>query len=191
MLQYKAASISIFILLLNVCLSSIKKKSTQLLLKITSNNILPNIWWSRCGHIKAFVAHYATVHILKDIFQSCSASIASAAPLENTRHLTNVALMMGQRRRRWPIIKTTLNQSLVFEALSAMAVTINCYQLLSNRETGQDWSTTRCHSCRQVDRPPDRCGHFKVTGQFITPNRGQSFQRSPERRGPWEKLKHW
>ena len=32
----------------------------------------------------------------------------------NTRRWTNVVLMLGQRRRRWPNIKTTLAQGLVF-----------------------------------------------------------------------------
>ena len=36
----------------------------------------------------------------------------------NTRRLSKVGLMLGQRRRRWPSIKPTLDQRLVFVGLT-------------------------------------------------------------------------
>ena len=45
----------------------------------------------------------------------------SARPA-NTRHWTNVELMLGQRRRRWANIRPTLDQCLGFAALSSAAL---------------------------------------------------------------------
>ena len=47
----------------------------------------------------------------------------------NTRYLSNVVLMLGQRRRRWTIIKTPLGDSLVSTGLHVISV---CRPILSH-----------------------------------------------------------
>ena len=45
----------------------------------------------------------------------------------NKRHRTNAGLMLGQRRRRWPNIKTALVQYLVFAGWSCSVQTCSLY----------------------------------------------------------------
>ena len=49
-----------------------------------------------------------------DITQPVYSSENGTITPVNTRHYTNVDLMLGQRRRRWPNIRPTLVQSVGF-----------------------------------------------------------------------------
>ena len=50
--------------------------------------------------------------------------------LSNNVHLSNVGSMLGQRRRRWPNIKTALDQCLVRAVSNSQAIKEDCFFIL-------------------------------------------------------------
>ena len=80
--------------------------------------------------------------------------------LSNIVHLSNVGSMLGQRRRRWPSIKTPLDQCLVWvvscNQFSGYINTVNLYSI------GYCWPT--------LDRP--RHARFEAEWFFKNPETG-------------------
>ena len=66
---------------------------------LCSSELVDNNWWSSATHRRRSGVQRAVTEMSHAV---------------NIRRWTNVVLMLGQRRRRWPNNKTTLGQRLVF-----------------------------------------------------------------------------
>ena len=77
----------------------------------------------------------------------CLVFAAQEDSLSNIVHLSNVGSMLGQRRGRWPCIKTALDQCLVWvvscNQFSGYINAVNLYSI------GYCWPTLDCprHAC--------------------------------------------
>ena len=60
---------------------------------------------------------------------------------QNTRHLANVAVMVGKRRRRWPNTRATFDQCLVFAGVvSVVLITVPLKRVItSERQHCYGW----------------------------------------------------